>query len=112
MKRKVSSYAIARAKRTALGRILCRLVGDEKGAVAMEYPTNIDTNIQPTYIITPYAATPSSPAMRLSCQLYNKPTRDIETFASNSEEPFVQVFNNALPSKQGTPSCKRLYVIA
>ena len=37
MKRKVSSYAIARAKRTALGRILCRLVGDEKGAVAMEY---------------------------------------------------------------------------
>lgn len=37
MKRKVSSYAIARAKRTAFGRLLCRLAGDEKGAVAMEY---------------------------------------------------------------------------
>ena len=29
--------AIARAKRSAIGRALCRLLGDEKGAVMMEY---------------------------------------------------------------------------
>ena len=29
--------AIARAKRSALGRTFCRLLGDEKGAVMMEY---------------------------------------------------------------------------
>jgi Flp pilus assembly pilin Flp len=29
--------AIARAKRSALGRFFCRLLGDEKGAVMMEY---------------------------------------------------------------------------
>jgi len=28
---------IARAKRTAVGRFLCRVMGDENGAVAMEY---------------------------------------------------------------------------
>ena len=29
--------AIARAKRSALGRVICRLMGDETGAVMMEY---------------------------------------------------------------------------
>ncbi len=32
-----SQLRIRRAKRTALGRLLCRLVGEETGAVAMEY---------------------------------------------------------------------------
>ncbi len=30
-------FKIERAKRTRLGRLLCRLIGDERGAVAMEY---------------------------------------------------------------------------
>ena len=32
-----SSIRIRRAKRTLLGRVLCRLAGEEKGAVMMEY---------------------------------------------------------------------------
>jgi Flp pilus assembly pilin Flp len=35
--KKPSPYALKRAKRTLFGRILCRLVGEERGAVMMEY---------------------------------------------------------------------------
>ncbi len=34
---KTSKFAIRRAKETKLGRILCRLAGEENGAVMMEY---------------------------------------------------------------------------
>lgn len=35
--KKTSKFAIRRAKETKLGRILCRLAGEENGAVMMEY---------------------------------------------------------------------------
>lgn len=35
--KKPSPYAIKRAKRTLFGRVLCRLVGEQTGAVMMEY---------------------------------------------------------------------------
>ena len=35
--KKPSPYALKRAKRTLFGRILCRLVGEQTGAVLMEY---------------------------------------------------------------------------
>lgn len=34
---KMKNFRVVRAKRTVMGRMLCRLIGDEKGAVAMEY---------------------------------------------------------------------------
>lgn len=34
---KLTKIRITRAKRTAMGRFVCRLLGDECGAVAMEY---------------------------------------------------------------------------
>jgi len=34
---KVSRWTIAKAKKRALGRLLCRLFGDEAGGVMMEY---------------------------------------------------------------------------
>ena len=34
---KLKKIRISRAKRTAMGRFVCRLLGDECGAVAMEY---------------------------------------------------------------------------
>ena len=34
---KLKKLRIAKAKRTAMGRFVCRLLGDECGAVAMEY---------------------------------------------------------------------------
>ena len=34
---KMTSLKIAKAKQTRLGRMLCRLFGDERGAVMMEY---------------------------------------------------------------------------
>lgn len=36
-KTRKNEFRIARAKRTAFGRVLCRLIGDEAGAVMMEY---------------------------------------------------------------------------
>ena len=36
-KMKLKKLRITRAKRTAMGRFVCRLLGDECGAVAMEY---------------------------------------------------------------------------
>ena len=35
--KKPSTYALKRAKSTLFGRILCRLVGEQTGAVMMEY---------------------------------------------------------------------------
>lgn len=35
--KKTSKFAIRRAKETKLGRILCRLAGEENGAIMMEY---------------------------------------------------------------------------
>ena len=34
---KFKDFRVIRAKRTVMGRVICRLIGDEKGAVAMEY---------------------------------------------------------------------------
>ena len=34
---KLKNFRVVRAKRTVLGRVICRLIGDEAGAVAMEY---------------------------------------------------------------------------
>jgi len=34
---KFKDFRVIRAKRTVVGRMICRLIGDEKGAVAMEY---------------------------------------------------------------------------
>ena len=55
-------------------------------------------NIIFTYINTPYAATPSSPAYFISWILYSMPTTDMEILDISSEEPLAQAFSNARPS--------------
>ena len=47
--------------------------------------------------MTPYAATPFSPANFISWKLYKILTMDAERFVTISEEPFVQVFRKIFP---------------
>ncbi len=63
----------------------------------MEYPIKIETKMKFTYIMTPYAAIPSSPARFISWKLYRILTMDMEMLVISSEEPFVQAFIKILP---------------
>ena len=50
-----------------------------------------------TYIMTPYAATPFSPARRISWKLYKMFTTEAERFVTISDEPLVHVFKSTRP---------------
>ena len=69
---------------------------------------NAARNIMFTYINTPYAATPSSPAYFISWILYSMPTTDMEILDISSEEPLAQAFSSAEPSNLVRVSRRRL----
>lgn len=60
-------------------------------------------NIMLTYISTPYAAMPFSPAYLMSCTLNSMETIDMEMLFKSSEEPLLHVLDSAQRSSLHVP---------
>ena len=69
---------------------------------------NTAAKMKPTYISTPYAATPSAPISFISCKLYSALTSEADRFVISSLEPLAQALPSALALKLGRTKCKRL----
>ncbi len=68
-------------------------------------------NMNPAYIITPYAATPFSPASFNSCILKSILTTDEDMLVTSSDDPFRQANPMDLKSNLVLVSLNRLWFL-